>query len=178
MSHATLAWMDLEMTGLDPISDQILEIASIITDSDLNIIEQGPDLIIHCPEERLLKMDDWNRKHHKESDLWDASIRSTTSLKEAEAITLDFLKKHIKSPKTVPLCGNSIWQDRRFISAYMPQIDELLHYRLVDVSTIKELAARWCSDIPKFEKSNKHRALDDIKESIEELKYYRKNVFS
>ena len=177
MSQDILAWMDLEMTGLDPMNDTILEVASIVTDTKLNIIAQGPHVVVHCPEDRLQKMDSWNTKHHKASGLWQACIQSDVSLSQAETQTLDFLKEHIKKDRQAPLCGNSVWQDRRFIAEHMSHIDSFLHYRLVDVSTLKELFKYWFHDKPKFDKKNRHRALDDIMESIEELRYYKQELF-
>lgn len=176
MKSDRLTWMDLEMTGLDPEADEIIEIATIVTDYDLNIIASGPELIIHQPPERFEKMDDWNQQHHTKSGLWDAVVASKISLKEAEAQTLEFLQEHVKEG-TSPLAGNSIWQDRRFLGAYMKKIDAHLHYRCVDVSSFKVLGMHW---FPKkaFEgKKGSHRALDDIKESIEELKFYKEHYF-
>jgi oligoribonuclease len=172
-----LVWMDLEMTGLDPDADTIIEIATIITDGNLKIIASGPNLIIHQEPERFEKMDDWNKEHHTKSGLWQAVVKSTITLKDAERQTFEFIKNHCKVNES-PLCGNSVWQDRRFLVRYMPSIDDFLHYRLVDVSTIKELAARWFPKIePEKPKDSAHRALDDIKESIDELIFYRQNVF-
>ncbi len=169
--------MDLEMTGLVSEVDRILEIATVITDPDLNIIETGPELAIFQEENTLEKMNDWCKQHHGESGLVDKVRHSNISEKEAEKLTLEFLKKHV-NPEEAPLCGNSIHQDRNFISRYMPSLSDYLHYRNIDVSTIKELAFRWFSDLPKFKKANKHTALEDILESIEELKYYREKIFS
>lgn len=176
MSENNLVWIDLEMTGLDPARDQILEIASIVTDDQLNILEYGPSLIIHCSEERLLKMDDWNQKHHSESGLWQECIDSQISLNEAENLTLAFLKK-MTVAKANPLCGNSIWQDRRFIAQHMPKLDAYLHYRIIDVSSFKESIKRWYPQSQPFQKKGAHRALDDIEESINELKHYRESYF-
>ncbi len=172
-----ILWMDLEMTGLNPEVDEIIEMASIITDANLNIIAEGPEIVIHLPDSRFAQMDDWNREHHTDSGLWAKVLASTTSLDEAQNKTLDFLKAHL-SPKMSPLAGSSIWQDRRFICKYMPKIDEFLHYRLIDVSSFKEMTSRWYPNHPtKLEKKNSHRALDDIRESIDELKFYRQQFF-
>ncbi len=173
---AKLVWMDLEMTGLDPERDSIIEMATLITDSNLNILAEGPEIVIHQPEERFQLMDDWNKEHHTKSGLWAKVITSKISLKEAEDMTLNFIKAHTPS-KESPLCGNTIWQDRRFLVKHMAALEDYLHYRLVDVSTIKELAFRWYPGI-KFKKpKGSHRALDDIKESIEELRFYQENFF-
>jgi oligoribonuclease len=172
-----LVWMDLEMTGLDPKNCAIIEIASIVTDKDLNLIAQGPLLVIHQPQPVLDAMDDWNKKHHGESGLIAAVQKSTTTLEEAERQTLGFISQYTKA-KCSPLCGNTIYQDRRFLIEYMPVLEDYLHYRLVDVSTIKELVKRWYG--PEFQlpqKKQKHKALEDILETIEELKFYRKMIF-
>ena len=169
--------MDLEMTGLDPDRDRIIEIATIITDYDLNIIAEGPELAINQPEEVFHTMDDWNQTHHTKSGLWEKCLKSTISLAEAEKKTLDFIKEFCDE-KTSPLCGNSIWQDRRFLAKHMREIEQWLHYRILDVSTIKLVSSSWYEEKYVFgDKSGSHRALDDIKESIEELKFYRKNIF-
>ncbi len=176
-SDMNLVWMDLEMSGLDPKTCVILEIATLITDKDLNLLAQGPTLVVHQPDSILDNMDDWNKKHHKESGLTQAVKDSQTTLVEAENQTLEFISKHCKE-KSSPLCGNTIYQDRRFLIEYMPNLESYLHYRLVDVSTIKELVKRWYG--PEFQspqKKQKHKALDDIFETIEELKFYRKCVF-
>mgnify|MGYP003811868561 CR=1 FL=1 len=169
--------MDMEMTGLDPEKDGILEIATIVTDSELNVLAEGPHLIIHQPAKVLRRMDDWNRKHHGKSGLLKAVRKSKITLKKAEQLSLSFIKEHCV-PQESPLCGNSIHQDRRFLIRYMPKIDAFLHYRHVDVSTVKTLVRRW---YPKGKsaprKKDSHRALDDIRESIEELKFYRKHYF-
>lgn len=172
-----LVWMDMEMSGLDPKTCVILEIATIITDKGLNPIAQGPALAVHQPDSVLDAMDDWNKEHHSKSGLIQAVKGSTITLAQAEQQTLDFIAKHCP-PKSSPLCGNTIYQDRRFLIEYMPKLEEYLHYRLVDVSTIKELVKRWYG--PEFQapnKKQKHKALDDILETIEELKFYREKVF-
>lgn len=172
-----LVWIDMEMSGLDPEKDVILEIATIVTDNDLNVIAIGPNLVVHREASLFATMDDWNRRHHTKSGLWDAVLKSTIDEQEAERQTIEFIKAHTKE-KESPLCGNSIWQDRRFLVRYMKSIDEHLHYRLVDVSTIKELVQGWYPESEKFKaKKASHRALDDIIESIEELKYYRDHFF-
>ncbi len=172
-----LVWMDLEMTGLDPEHDVILEVASIVTDADLNVIAEGPVIAIARTEAELAVMDDWNVKHHTASGLL-ARVRSAgISTTEAEAVTLAFLERHVEKGQS-PLCGNTIWQDRRFLVRYMPTLESYLHYRMIDVSTIKELARRWSPDLlGGFSKANKHLALADIRESIAELAYYRTHFF-
>lgn len=175
---APLVWIDMEMSGLDADSNVILEIATIVTDANLEIIAEGPELVIQHPIEILKGMDDWNREHHTKSGLWKAVLASKTTLADAEQQTLAFLKEHCPAQKS-PLCGNSIWQDRRFIIRYMRDLDRFLHYRMVDVSTVKELGTRWYPKIldKKAKKRGNHRALDDIKESIEELKFYKEHLF-
>ena len=167
------------MTGLDATTNVIVEIATLITDDELNIVAEGPDLVIHQPPEELAKMDDFVVKMHAHSGLTNAIEQSTVTLADAGAQTLTFLKEHIAEAHTVPLCGNSIGTDRRFLTAWLPEIENFLHYRSVDVSTIKELARRWYPEalatVPA--KHGNHRALDDIRESIEELRIYRRLVF-
>ncbi len=174
-----LAWMDLEMTGLDPSEHVIVEIATLITDDELNIVAEGPDLVIHATDDDLAKMDAVVVKMHEHSGLTEQIRSSTISLADAGAQTLAFLQEHIGEARSVPLCGNSIGTDRRFLAAWLPEIEEFLHYRSVDVSSIKELARRWypeaLAQIPS--KQGSHRALDDIRESIEELRQYRRLVF-
>lgn len=172
-----LVWMDLEMTGLDPERDTIIEMATLITDSDLNIVAEGPEIVIRQDAALFAGMDDWNKEHHTKSGLWAQVISSTTTLAEAEQQTLSFIKSHV-GLKESPLCGNSIWQDRRFLTRYMPAIEAYLHYRLVDVSSVKELVSRWYPDNWKFSKpKGSHRAMDDIRESIDELRHYRTKIF-
>lgn len=175
-----LAWMDLEMTGLDPARHVIVEIATLLTDDELNIVETGPDLVIHVDDDALAGMDQVVVEMHTKSGLLDQIKASTITHEQAAAQTLDFLKAHIPAAGSVPLCGNSIGMDRRFLALHMPEIEEFLHYRSVDVSTIKELARRWypgaLSSAPKKEVG--HRALDDVTESINELRYYRQAVFA
>ena len=170
-----LAWMDLEMTGLDHTSDVIVEIATLITDDDLTIIAEGPDIVIHQPPEALAKMGDFVREMHTKSGLLKQIEDSKVTLHEAGLATLDFLREHIPEERTVPLCGNSIGTDRRFLAAYLPEIEEFLHYRSVDVSTLKELASRWNPSVLESAppKKETHRALDDILESVAELVHYR-----
>jgi oligoribonuclease len=174
-----LVWMDLEMTGLDPAKDVIVEIATIVTDDELEIVAEGPDLVVHQPPEALEDMDPVVVEMHTASGLLTAIAASTTSLEAAGKATLDFIREHVPDARTVPLCGNSIGTDRRFLAIYLPEIEEHLHYRSVDVSTIKELTRRWypkaLDAVPR--KATAHRALDDIRESIEELRWYRANVF-
>jgi len=171
-----LVWMDLEMTGLEPDRDTIIEMATIVTDGELNIIAEGPEIVIHQDASLFAGMDDWNKEHHTKSGLWQKVVASKISLAEAEAETLAFIKMHC-GEKESPLCGNSIWQDRRFLVRYMPKIEQYMHYRLVDVSTIKELAVRWYPDLKFAKKKGSHRALDDIRESVDELKFYREHLF-
>jgi oligoribonuclease len=168
--------MDLEMSGLDPKTCRILEIATIITDADLEVIAEGPDLVIHEPESVLESMDAWCIEHHGASGLSDQVRASTISLREAEERTLAFLREHCPEGAS-PLCGNSIGQDRRFLYDHMPTLESWLHYRSVDVSTIKELVRRWYPTLEPMTKATTHRALDDIRESIAELAHYRKSVF-
>jgi oligoribonuclease len=168
--------MDLEMTGLDPDRDQIIEIATLVTDADLTVIAEGPELVVRQDAALYATMDDWNKEHHTKSGLWAKVVKSEVSLGEAERRTLDFLKAWI-GPRESPLCGNSVWQDRRFLYRHMPALEAYLHYRLVDVSTVKELAARWYPGVKFIKPKGSHRALDDIRESIDELKYYRQALF-
>jgi oligoribonuclease len=172
-----LAWMDLEMTGLDPAHDTIVEIA--ITDDDLNVLAEGPDLVITADAAALAAMADVVRNMHTKSGLLAEIETSSTTVAEAGKATLEFLRQHIPHPRTVPLCGNSIGTDRRFLAIFLPEIDNYLHYRSIDVSTVKELARRWYPEAyaaaPK--KAGGHRAMDDIRESVAELAYYRGSFF-
>jgi len=168
-----LIWIDLEMTGLEPDGDSILEIATIVTGPDLEELAVGPVYAIAHPRRVLEGMDDWNRSHHGASGLWDRVIESTVDMRQAEQGTLAFLEQWTEQG-TSPLCGNSICQDRRFMHRLMPELTSWFHYRNLDVSTIKELAARWAPQVHAgFSKQNRHEALSDIRESIEELRYYR-----
>jgi oligoribonuclease len=175
-----LAWIDLEMTGLDPARHTIVEIAALVTDDDLTLIEEGPDLVVHASPEELARMDDVVRNMHTTSGLLADIEASTLTLAEAGERTLAFLKKHIRQPRTVPLAGNSIGTDRRFLAARLPDIEDYLHYRSVDVSTIKELCRRWRPEVYKAAPAKRggHRALQDIRESLGELAYYRGAIFN
>jgi oligoribonuclease len=175
-----LAWMDLEMTGLDPARHVIVEIATLLTDDDLGLVAEGPDLVVHAGIEQLASMDDVVRTMHTRSGLIPAIQASAISLADAGAQTLAFLRAHIGGARTVPLCGNSIGTDRRFLAAQLPEVEAFLHYRSIDVSSVKELCRRWYPEAlaqapPKTEA---HRALDDIRESIAELAYYRSTIFA
>jgi len=170
-----LIWIDLEMTGLNPDTDLIIEIATIVTDKDLNILAQGPVIAVHQSDAALAAMDDWNQLHHGQSGLIERVKASTVDDAEAERLTIEFLQQWVPA-NTSPICGNSIGQDRRFLVRYMPKLEAYFHYRNIDVSTLKELAARWAPALKDgFKKQTKHQALDDIIESIEELRYYREH---
>jgi oligoribonuclease len=172
-----LVWIDMEMTGLDPETDEILEIAVLITDSELNEIARGPNLILQQKAERFARMDAWNQEHHSKSGLWQAALESKVTLEQAEQEVLRFVKLWVGERKS-PLCGNSVWQDRRFLCRYMRQLEAYLHYRLIDVSTIKELYRLWYPQTSEAVKKNSaHRAMDDIVESVDELRYYRQLLF-
>ena len=172
--------MDLEMTGLDPDHDHIVEIATIVTDDELAIVAEGPDLVVHQPADVLARMEPVVVEMHTASGLLPAISASTTTLEEAGCATLAFIRSHVPEPRTVPLCGNSIGTDRRFLARYLPEIEHHLHYRSVDVSSIKELAKRWypAVGLDRPAKSGQHRALNDIRNSISELRYYREKVFA
>ena len=170
-----LIWVDLEMTGLDPQNDRILEIATIITDANLNLIEEGPVMAIHQSDEVLASMNEWCVKTHGETGLTERVKQSKINISEAEQVTLDFIKKHVEAGAS-PMCGNTIGQDRRFIYRYMPELHEFFHYRNIDVSTLKELARRWKPELlEQHKKKGTHLALEDIRESIEELRFYREH---
>jgi oligoribonuclease len=175
VSSSNLVWIDLEMTGLDPLHDHIIEMATIVTDSSLNVLAEGPVFAIHQPQSLLAGMDEWNTKQHNESGLVTRVQESVITEKMAEAGTLEFLKKYVPEGKS-PMCGNSIWQDRRFLSRYMPELEKYFHYRMIDVSTLKELALRWAPKVyGGVQKQSRHLALDDIRDSVNELKYYREH---
>ncbi|MBW2194532.1 MAG: oligoribonuclease [Deltaproteobacteria bacterium] len=171
-----LIWIDLEMSGLDPEKHVILEIAAIVTNGNLDIIAEGPNIVIHHPSQALSTIEEWSKTHHESSGLLDKVKRSPYNCRKAEGKTLEFLHRYSKKGES-PLCGNSIWQDRRFLSRYMPSLNTFFHYRNVDVSTVKELVKRWYPALAKVKKRKDHLALSDIKESIEELKFYRRNIF-
>ncbi|NEX20871.1 oligoribonuclease [Thiorhodococcus mannitoliphagus] len=172
-SESNLIWIDLEMTGLDPFQDRILEIATIITDSHLQLVAEGPVIAIRQEEEILAGMDEWNREHHGSSGLIERVSRSLHAESDAEAVTLDFISSYVPEGFS-PLCGNSICQDRRFLARWMPRLEAYCHYRNLDVSTLKILAQRWAPKVAAgFKKASKHQALDDIRESIDELRHYR-----
>lgn len=169
-----LVWLDLEMTGLDPQRDSILEIATIVTDAQLNELAEGPVFAIRTPLERLQAMDDWNRSHHGRSGLWQRALDSAIDMANAEAQTLAFLRRWVPDGAS-PLCGNSIGQDRRFLHRYMPTLEAWFHYRNLDVSSLKELARRWAPHVlASLVKQSRHLALDDVRESIDELRHYRR----
>lgn len=170
-----LVWIDLEMTGLDTFNDVIIEIATIVTDKDLNILAEGPIIAVHQPDEILAGMDDWNQNQHGGSGLLKRVRESIWTESQAEETTLAFLREYVPSGAS-PMCGNSICQDRRFLARQMPELEAFFHYRNLDVSTLKELASRWRPGlIAGFKKNASHLAMDDIKDSIEELKYYREH---
>jgi oligoribonuclease len=174
-----LVWIDCEMTGLELASDVLLEIAALVTDSELNILDEGVDIVVSATEEQLDRMIEFVRDMHATSGLTDAVRASTTTVAEAEAEVLAYIKKHVPEARKAPLCGNSIATDRGFLALQMPELEQWLHYRMVDVSSVKELARRWYprAYFASPEKSGGHRALADIRESIEELRYYREVVF-
>lgn len=171
-----LIWIDLEMTGLDPEKMVILEIATVVTDDQLEIVGEGPNIAINYPDDILKNMTGWSRSHHEESGLLERVKTSSYDCQRAEQETLDFLHGYCKQGES-PLCGNSIWQDRRFLIKHMPRLEAFFHYRNIDVSSLKELVRRWYPSLPPYEKKNNHLALSDIIESINELIYYRQKVF-
>jgi oligoribonuclease len=171
-----LIWMDLEMSGLDPEKEVILEIATIVTDNMLDILAEGPNIAIHHSETALRTMEEWSKNQHGASGLLDRVKASRFSCQKAEGEILSFLSRYCKKGRS-PLCGNSIWQDRRFLIKHMPRLEEFFHYRNIDVSSIKELVRRWYPSLPPYEKKKNHLALSDIRESIQELRYYREKIF-
>ena len=171
-----LVWIDLEMTGLEPSINVIIEIATLVTDGELNIIAEGPEIVINQPQAELDKMDEWNVTQHTKSGLVDRVLASAISNDEAEAQTIAFLREWVDEGKA-PLAGNSIGQDRRFIRKYMTNLDTFLHYRQVDVTSFKEMARRWYPDLERWPKHDAHRAMDDIRNSVGELRYYREHLF-
>jgi oligoribonuclease len=176
-SDTHLIWMDLEMTGLEPDRDTILEVAALVTNNDLELVAEGPTLAIRHPADVLDAMDEWNREHHAASGLTERVLSSQLSMAEAEGQVLAFVKSYCPV-RASPLCGNSVWQDRRFLARHMPALEGYLHYRTIDVSTVKELVRRWFPEGPKApEKKHAHLALEDIRESIDELRFYRQHFF-
>jgi oligoribonuclease len=172
-----LIWIDLEMTGLEPMSDRIIEIATIVTNKHLEELAVGPVIAVHQPPELMTGMDEWNTNQHGKSGLIERVRNSEFNEEQAEKATIDFLQQYVPS-NTSPMCGNSICQDRRFMARLMPNLEEFFHYRNLDVSSLKELANRWYPKIARgYKKESKHLALDDIRDSIDELKYYRQNLF-
>jgi len=177
-SANNLIWIDLEMTGLNPEKERIIEMAVIITDAQLTVLAESPVIAIHQSDELLNSMDNWNTKQHHSSGLVERVRASTTTEAMAEAMMLEFLKQYVPAGKS-PMCGNTVYQDRRFLVRYMPELERYFHYRLLDVSTLKELALRWAPRIYNgLQKESKHLALDDVRDSIAELKYYRATLFN
>jgi oligoribonuclease len=176
--ETNLIWIDLEMTGLDVNKESIIEIATIVTDAQLNELAAGPDLVIHQGDELLDAMDKWNTRQHGKSGLTEAVRESSITLAQAEQETIKFLKKYVE-PNKSPMCGNTVYMDRMFLAKYMPKLEAFFHYRHIDVSTLKELARRWCPEaVAKKEENSEHRALSDIRESIDELRHYREQIMT
>ena len=175
-SPNNLIWIDLEMTGLDTDNDYIIEVATIVTDSELNILAEGPSIAVYQAEETLDAMDEWNTRQHNQSGLVKRILESPHSATDAENMTLEFLRKFVPE-KVSPMCGNSICQDRRFLHRLMPQLEQYFHYRNLDVSSVKEMVTRWYSGKPRFSKHSEHLAMQDIRDSIDELKFYREHFF-
>jgi len=175
-SNKNLVWIDLEMTGLNPKEERIIEIATIVTDSNLNILDEGPNIAIKQDKKFLDGMDEWNTTQHTSSGLLDSVLQSVVSTREAEIETLEFISKYVGRGKS-PMCGNTVSHDRRFLIEYMPELEAYFHYRHIDVSSVKELVVRWMNHAQSFNKSSNHRALDDIKDSINELKHYKNLIF-
>lgn len=175
-SEDNLIWIDLEMTGLDPENDRIIEIATLVTDRNLNVLAEGPILAVNQADARLAAMDEWNTRQHNASGLVERVRASTTDEARAQARTIEFLKDYVPAGKS-PMCGNSICQDRRFLARYMPELEAYFHYRHIDVTTLKELARRWAPEIARgFTKQSSHLAMDDIRDSLQELAYYRSTL--
>ena len=175
-SNKNLVWIDLEMTGLNHKEERIIEIATIVTDSNLNILDEGPNIAIKQDKKFLDGMDEWNTTQHTSSGLLDSVLQSVVSTREAEIETLEFISKYVGRGKS-PMCGNTVSHDRRFLIEYMPELEAYFHYRHIDVSSVKELVVRWMNQAQSFSKSSNHRALDDIKDSINELKHYKNLIF-
>ena len=178
INDENLIWIDLEMTGLDPNSDLIIEIATIVTDKNLKVIDEGPSIVVHQANEAMDNMDEWCTNQHGKSGLTDRVRNSAISEDTAENLTIAFLKQYVSEGKS-PMCGNSICQDRRFLARYMPTLEVFFHYRNLDVSTLKELTSRWAPEKKMvYAKESSHLAMDDIKDSIDELKHYRETILS
>ena len=176
-SKENLVWIDLEMTGLDPERERIIEIATLITDSQLNYVAEGPNFIIKQPQDFLDGMDEWNQKQHGNSGLIDSVKKSNITQQVAELETVEFIAKYVPE-KHSPMCGNTVSHDRRFLAKYMPTLEAYFNYRHIDVSTVKELATRWINEAQVYEKKGAHRAMGDIKESVEELRFYKNLIFN